>query len=396
MQDTCPSTLEQGSQPQAEMKEQSRTPEAAVSIGILTGNREEFGVTALTSLFKQSLFSELSRRNLSCEIICVMSEQANDATAAVEAVFQAQVNGHEHRTTFSCHMVRLPKPTRADAWNAFVHASSEASAKFLFLIDGDVVIHHPDTLWNMLCTLVEKRETLVVVDEPVKDIAFKPKKTWADKLSLAAAYLALAGGAAVPEQLYGLRAETARSIYVPRDLPAEGRFLAAILTTDYLTRERNPKRIIRVPDAAHTFKAASTLREIFQERKRRMANRTITHVLVDKHLGTLSDQEKKDMGVLLLNNDEAKPSWLKDLVAEHIGQCGCFWRIFPDASSIRMKRLHRLPEMEELRYLPMALADQAATLAACWLAYRSLKRRSRNDLQQAGGTMSHAPVSPGP
>jgi hypothetical protein len=355
--------------------EQAQAAETFVSIGIVNGHHESFDVTALTSLFKQSLFGELSKRNLTCEIICVLGEQRNQETAAVEAIFQAQVNGHEHRNAFQCHMIRAPEQNRSAAWNAFVHSSSEASSKFLLLIDGDLVIHKPDTLWNMLCTLGDNRDAVVAVDEPVKDLAFKPRQTWFDKISLAASHLAIAGGTILPEQLYIIRADIARSIYLPQDLPMEGRFLATILGTDYLTKEPNAKRIIRVPEAAHTFNANRSIRQILQDRKKRMINRTITHVLVEHYLRALSENRKKELGLLLMQNDETEPPWLSDLVETHIRHCRFFWQIFPDAATIRLKRLHKLPEMDELRYLPIGYLEQFVTLIGCWMAYRSFKRK---------------------
>jgi hypothetical protein len=349
--------------------------ETFVSIGILAGHHEEFGMIALTSLFKQSLFAELSKRNLTCEIICVLEEARNTAKSTVEAVFQTQVNSHEHRNNFACHMISIPERKRSVAWNAFVHSSSEASSKFLFLIDGDVVLHHPDTLWHMLCALLDKRDTVIAVDEPVKDLAFKPRLTWFDKISLAVSHVALAGGTILPEQLYAIRADVARNIYLPQDLPMEGRFLAAILSTDYLTKAFNPQRIIRVPEAAHTFQAHRSLRQILQARRQRMLNRTVTYVLVEHHLRSFSQQKKLELGLVLMQNDEADPHWLTKLVETHIRQCHCFWHIFPDAATIRLKRLHRLSDMEELRYLPVGYLDQLVTLLGCWLAYRSLKRQ---------------------
>jgi len=356
--------------------EQTEVAETFLSIGILAGHHEEFGMIALTSLFKQSLFAELSKRNLTCEIICVLGEERNAATSTVEAVFQTQVNSHEHRTTFACHMIRVPEQKRSVAWNAFVHSSSEASSKFLFLIDGDLVLHQPDTLWNMICTLLDKRDAVIAVDEPVKDLAFKPRHSWFDKVSLAVSHLAMAGGTILPEQLYAIRADIARNIYLPHDLPMEGRFLATILSTDFLLKETNSQRIIRVPEAAHTFKANRSLRQILQERKQRMINRTITYVLVEQHLRSFSQQKKLEMGIVLMQNDETQPRWLTELVETHIRRCRFFWQIFPDASTVRLKRLHRLPEMEELRYLPVAYLEQFVTLIGCWLAYRSLKRRA--------------------
>ena len=61
--------------PEEEMQvaPQEQAPGTFLSIGILAGSSNpEFDVTALTSFFNQTLFSELSKRGLCCEIICVM------------------------------------------------------------------------------------------------------------------------------------------------------------------------------------------------------------------------------------------------------------------------------------------------------------------------------------
>lgn len=354
---------------------EAETAETFLSIGIMVGRHAEFEVTCLTSLFNQSLFGELNKRNLTCEIICVMGEERNQATSDVETVFQTQVNGHEHRKAFACHMIHVPERNRSAAWNAFVHASSEASSKFLFLIDGDIVLHQHDTLWNMFCTLVEKRDAVVVADEPVKDLAFKPRQTWFDKLSLAASHLALAGGTILPEQLYVIRADIARSIYLPDYLPMEGRFLATILSTDYLLKDPNEHRIIRAEATAHTYQANRSFRQVLRERKQRMINRTITFVLVEGYLRQLAQSRKPEMGVLLMQKDEATPPWLAEMVADHLRHRHFFWQLFPGASTILLKRLHRLPEMDELRYLPVGYLEQFITLIGCWMAYHSLKRQ---------------------
>lgn len=348
--------------------------EPFISIGILAGSNTEFDATALTSLFNQTLFSELSKRGLGCEVICVMGEQRNQATATVEKIFQAQVNSHEHRDMFACHMIRIPERNRSAAWNAFVHASSEASSKFLIVMDGDVVIHNPESLWNMFCTMGEKRDSVIVVDEPMKDLAFKPRRSLFDKLSLAVSHLAIAGGMVIPEQLYMMRAEIARSIYLPNDLPMEGRFLATVLGTDYLLKEPNSHRIIRAEGAAHTYKAHRSLKQILQDRKRRMINRTVTYVLVEGYLRQLSQNRRQDMGVLMMQNDESEPTWLSDLMETHMRRCYFFWQIFPNVTSIRLKRLKPLPEMEELRYVPIAYLEQFVTTIGSWMAYHTMKR----------------------
>lgn len=55
-------------------------------------------------------------------------------------------------------------------------------------------------------------------------------------------------------------------------------------------------------------------------------------------------------------------------------RCYFFWQIFPNVTSIRLKRLKPLPEMEELRYVPIAYLEQFVTTIGSWMAYHTMKR----------------------
>src|SRR6185295_3572123 len=91
--------------------------------------------------------------------------------------------------SFSCRVEEVEKRGKINSWNLFVHDFSAREARFLYLMDADIVIHRPDTLWNMLLTLEANAEAHVSVDRPCKDLEFKSNRTLRERLSLAASQL---------------------------------------------------------------------------------------------------------------------------------------------------------------------------------------------------------------
>lgn len=347
-----------------------------VSIGILCWNEEDTISTTLSSLFKQSLFAELRKRNQRCEIICVANGCTDHTAEAARTIFDFHARNHEHRQSFSSEVVEVEERGKANAWNLFVHAASAPAARFLFFMDGDIVVHQPGTLWNMLVALWNKPDAHAAMDDPLKDIAFKAKKSLGEKLSLAASRAPSAAGAQLNGRLYCLRAEVARNIYVPRCLAAcdEG-FIECVVCTDFMTRELTPERLVQARDASHIFEAYTRLADILRNQKRQMMGQTFVHVLVDKHLPTLTPTQKRDFGYTLQQLELADPFWLKRLVTAHLKETKRFWRLFPGALTHRFQRLAMIADGRDFfAYLPVAFLGTALGLVACWQAHRALKR----------------------
>jgi glycosyltransferase involved in cell wall biosynthesis len=347
-----------------------------VSIGIMAWNEEDaIGIT-LQSLFKQTLFSELQMRRLRCEIICVANGCTDRTASVAETVFQFHARGHEHHPAFSCRVLDIAERGKANAWNVFVHTASAAGAKFLILMDADIVIHEPGTLWNMLSALGDNPDANVAVDTPLKDIAFKSKKSSRENFSLAASRMTQSADAQLTGQLYCLRAAVARNIYLPCGLAAcEDGFMKSVVCTDFLTEESIPGRLVHAHNASHIFEAYTRFSDILRNQKRQMMGQTFVHALVDKHLQALTLEQKQNFAHTLRQMDLADPTWLKRLIAEHLSETRRFWRIFPGALTHRLKRLAEIEEGREfIRQLPVAIIGTGIGLVACWLAHRALKR----------------------
>ncbi|HEY6167777.1 MAG TPA: glycosyltransferase family 2 protein [Verrucomicrobiae bacterium] len=351
-----------------------QTSPPVVSIGIVAWNEEEAIAAALQSLFRQSLFDEFDQRGGRIEIICV-ANGCTDGTATIATrIFEEQARTHLSKDSFSCRVVELRERGKCNAWNAFVHRLSAREAECLFLMDADIVIPMRDTLWNMYRTLAQDAEANVAVDRPLKDISLKVGKSLWERISLAASELTQAGDAQLTGQLYCIRAAVARNIHLPRDLLVEDGFIQSIVCTDYLTRERWPRRVVRATNASHVYEAYTSLRDILRNQKRQMIGQTIVHLLVDDHLKRLPLPERLDLAETLRRRDNSDPAWLKRLIADHLHRTRYFWRLFPGILSFRFKRLSKIQGVKKLLCLPAALGGFFVTLVACWMARRSVVR----------------------
>ncbi len=242
------------------------------------------------------------------------------------------------------------------------------------MMDADILIHRRETLWNMLQTLEADLEATVAVDVPCKDIAFKPRKSMRDRLSLAASRMTLAADGQLCGQLYCIRAAAARRIYLPKDLAAcEDGFIKAVVCTDFLAHPAWSRRIRLAPNAEHTFEAYTSPGSILKNQKRQIMGQTIVHVLVDRYLQTLPAAERQDLGESLKAKEVTDPLWLKRLIRDHLQKTRLFWRLYPGLLGHRLQHLRRLRPMRRLACLPAAVAGSCTALAASFLAYRSLK-----------------------
>ncbi|HET7624287.1 MAG TPA: glycosyltransferase family 2 protein [Verrucomicrobiae bacterium] len=362
-----------------------------VSIGIIAWNEEEAIAPMLESLFRQTFFAELARRRGRCEIICLANGCTDKTCEVAGKIFSDQTKSHPHADLFSGRVVELKQRGKINAWNAFVHSVSSKSAGFLFLMDADIVIHNRETLWNMLFTLLFNREANIAVDRPCKDIEFKPRNTWREKISLAASRLTRSSAAQLCAQLYCIRAEIARNIYLPKDLAAcDDGFIKSLVCTDFLAHPVWPMRILPARNASHTFEAYTSLKTIFKNQKRQAIGQTIVHILVDNYLRKLSPIERSKLAETLRKKEIEDPNWLKRLVSTHIGGTRFFWQLYPGLLGHRFRRLSQLSFLDRIICLPAAIAGFLVSLCSCFAASRFLKsgcveywpRAKRNGLRR--------------
>ncbi len=345
-----------------------------LSIGIIAWNEERAIQSLLDSLFEQNLFAEFSRRGLRCEIVVVANACQDRTVEVAQGMFNRISRQHPHAGTISGRVVHLAQRGKINAWNECVHSLSARDARYLMFMDADIVIHNRETLWNMVQTLETSPEARVSVDVPRKDLEFKHTKTFRDRLSLAVSRLTRASSAQLCAQLYCIRSETARNIYLPHDLTAcDDGFIKSLVCTDFLAHGVWPVRIETARNASHTFEAYTSFRSIFKNQKRQAIGQTMVHLLIDDYLKRLPAWERSKLADTLRKKDQEDPDWLKYLVRDHLRRKRFFWRLYPGMLSHRFKRLRKLSWRQRLLALPAVLGGTLIALAANFAAYRFLK-----------------------
>ncbi len=355
-----------------------------MSIGIIAWNEEKAIGPMLQSVLQQSLFAELSRRGQTCEIICVTNGCTDKTPEVAAELLATEARVHPYAEAFIGRVMNVAERGKLNAWNRFVHSFSGREAQYLFLMDADILIHRRDTLWNMLLALENQPEASIAVDQPCKDISFKAHRSPWDWLSLSAGQMTRSAPAQLCAQLYCIRADIARNIYLPKDLSCcDDGLIKALVCTDFLTHQVWPWRIITVDNAEHTFEAYTSPAAIFKNQKRQMIGQTMVHILVDQYLKSLPLPERMHLADTLRAKDQNDPEWLKRLVAGHIKQTRRFWRLYPGLLSHRFKRLARLNLFKKIACLPVAVAGSVAALISSRLAFEFLKAGSTHYWPQA-------------
>lgn len=328
---------------------------------------------SLESLFGQSLFQELSARGESCEVLCIPNGCTDRTAEIAAAVFAEQAKSHPFANAFAASVRDMREAGRNHTWNAFVHDLSSRETEFLFLMDSDILFNRPETLFNMYRTLLENSEVQIASDQPIKDVSLKPRKSWRDRISLATSDMNRAAQGQMTGQLYCIRAEVARRLYLPKDLGIDDGFIKAIVCTDFFSNELHPGRIVVAENASHVYEAYTSAGELLKNQKRQMIGQTIVHVLVE-YLKTLPQPQRTNLADTLRQTEETSPDWIARLVAEHLLRVRHFWRLFPDALSFRFKRWSRLRGTKRVTHFPATLVGFAMTMIACAQAHQHFKR----------------------
>jgi glycosyltransferase involved in cell wall biosynthesis len=351
-----------------------RTRPPRISIGIRAWNEEGIIRRTLTSVFDQTIFKELVARNEQCEIICIPNGCTDRTAQVAAAVFAEQKRWHPYAAAFTCRVAEVQEAGRNNTWNAYVHELSDCSAEFLFLMDSDILFDRPETLFSMYSVLLERPDAYISSDRQIKDIALKEKKSLLDRISLATSDMTRTIEGQITGQLYCIRADIARRLWLPRNLgaPDDG-FIKEIVCTDFFTHDLTPGRIVTAKNASHVYEAYTSPREILNNQKRQMIGQTTVHVLVE-YLRRLPLEQRMNLAATLRRKEESNPDWVQSLTKEHLKMHRHFWQLFPNLLTFRVRRWMKLKGLKRLTHLPAMLAGYVVTLVACARASYHFRR----------------------
>ncbi len=344
----------------------------ALSIGIIAWNEEASIGPMLASLFEQSILGRLAERNEGCEVICVANGCTDGTAKVAELAFARMKREPRGRCELKFRVEEIPEKGKNNAWNRFVHEFSAREARYICLMDADIILHQPDTLELVLGVLERDPHLECTSDCPRKEIADKAHPSLRERLSLAGSDMTDTTEGRLNGMLYCMRAGTARNMFLPRDLAAiDDGFLKAAICTNSFRAPSDPSKVLSVRGAEHLYKPYLSLHDFLNNQKRQMIGQTTAHVAIE-YLKTLPEAERADLGATLRRFEARDPDWLKRQIEAHITRTRFFWQLFPGILSFRWQRLCQMRGIRRLTHFPAALVGFVATLVACWRASRFL------------------------
>ena len=367
-----------------------------ISIGILAHNEAASIHKTLESLFQQSLLkNRIGTQNYDVEVICVpngCTDHTADRCRDVLTQLAQRTNtevllGSPPNVAWNvCELAQSGKP---NALNHYVHQFSDRQADYLILMDADIWFAQEKTLESLVDLLERESHVWVAVDQPIKDVIFKPNKNLIEHLSTFVSELSGSNNAVwLCGQLYCARAEILRNIYMPTELSADDSFLYQMVTTDGLETEPRPDRIARAPQASHVFETYTNPKQLIKhERWLIIAN--ITNSLIFEHvqqtvkeLKSLPSQETYSVSTLFRTWDQQNPQWVTQLIQKKLtSQLG--WVSPPAFLARRFTNLRYKPWWKASLLLPLATAALIIDLITLYTANQELSKGLKSNSNTA-------------
>jgi len=340
-----------------------------ISIGILAWNEAECIGGTLRSLLSQSLIRELvPAGDWRIEVSVVPNGCTDDTAAQASAALKAGADALPEGV-FAWRVESVAEPGKVNAWNLFAHRFSNPQADYVFLMDADIRLDHPDTLRNMVFALQRDPHAAVSTDLPQKHIIAKRRKSLSDRISLAISGMTQAAPGQLGGQLYCARGSILRRVHMPLGLLVEDGFLKQMLCTNLMREPGDNCRVVRAPDASHVFEAYTGLKDVFFNQRRQQIAHTVYTYLRDylnNHIG------EKDAGEIIAANNARDPDWFRALIRDRVKRSG-WWVIYPGAFSVRWRRLRNLSPAQAILRLPVAVVAFLMDVVVLAAANRKFK-----------------------
>ena len=335
-----------------------------LSIGILAHNEASNIGKTLELLFVQDVFQRLP-----VEVVIV----ANGCTDHTAAVVKRSLADHE--AVWSARGVarveELVVAGKANAWNAFVHELSSPLASMLVLMDADITLLNSSTISSMVSTLENNPQAVVCVDQPVKDIETKSKRTLFERLLVYATPKINPADVPLCGQLYCALSGPVRQITLPVEITCEDGFLRALLLTQRFTTAENRRRIILDYGASHSFEFVASLSDLFNHEKWIVIGSIVDMLLFERFW--LECTPSCNAMTLMSRWNQQDQHWLPRYVESQAKARG--WRLLPRSWwTRRWSRFGELPLALRLRRLPVAVLAAALDALIFIAAIRNVRR----------------------
>lgn len=342
-----------------------------ISLGILAHNESKSIDRTLNSLFEQSLFADADAQH-PIEIV-VVPNGCSDNTADISRTTLTALTEQSAHPNLDFSVVEVAEAGKSNAWNLYMHHFSDSSANYLFVMDADIQLLEIHTLRNTIDILEHNPAAHIAVDTPVKDIVFKPNKNPLEQLSVVVSSSALNNDNVwICGQFYCGRAAILRQIWMPRGITSEDSFLTMVIRNGNCTSSPQLDRIVRTPNASHSFEALTDPQQLLRHEKRIVIGMTVNYYLFE-YLYKKCHERRLDAGTFIKQMNDRDPLWLKHLFQNTLSQTG--WWLIPTAWLCRrFESLKYHPWHQAILRFPIAVMALLVDSIVFFQANRDMRR----------------------
>jgi glycosyltransferase involved in cell wall biosynthesis len=353
-----------------------------VSIGICAWNEERTIDAAISTIFRQDIFSKGD--DIECIEVVVLANDCVDATASIaHEAFKRELARCEVFERVRVNVAEVPWGGKARAMNVLTHELSDPQAHYLISMDADVEIIEPYAVRALLTCLQQDRNACIAVPVCRKHVEIKRNPTMIDRFSVAASSLAMPGDRVpLSGALYCGRGDALRQMWQPigprgADVGTDVFVRDMVVTDQWRKRDRwQDELILRVPDATVVFEAYAGVREMLFHQKRRAisnVNRLILHDFLSQHV------DERGASDLIKRMNELDGDWFRNEIETRL-RVKRWWVLpRPLLQWSRIARLGGRGLLQQLTQLPVAIVAEIIDLYASLAANREFK----------AGTYSH-------
>ena len=275
-----------------------------LSVGILARNEEKHIRKTIGSLLEQSVFSA-EHEHIDTEIVVIPNGCQDDTTRFAKRALKKHQTNLEVDYTWKVSEIAIG--SRTAAWNHFVHRASSRGSDFLVLVDADIEMHDPHTLFNLVHGLSEQQDATICMSEAIKwhHVSSRPKSTLMERLSRPSAF----------SSLYCARSKFLRSFWLPLGLPEEDGFIWQAAISDNFSAAPNPRRVIAAPGAQHFLEGATSFRKVLHHESQTLMGMTVNDYL-SGHLSQIARNQA--VGEWIRQRNEEDPQWVVSFVRSSI------------------------------------------------------------------------------
>lgn len=345
-----------------------------ISIGIMLWNEEKTIGMTIDSVFQQTLLTEAKLDVESVEVVALANGCTDQSIPRAREAFERNLKACP-LPYVTARVEELPKG-RSPAWNKFVHTLTPPDTDYIFFMDADIYINHPNALWSMVEGLAGSDYHPVAAALAIKDVDLKERRSLWERLSSVmtamehkARLTYLCGG------LYCGRASFFRRFEFPNGFVCgDDGFIARLAITNLLTTEFQFDRILHPKDASFVFEAYRTIPRLFRQHRRRQVGLAIWLMILD-YVKERQVNGSPDAGTIIRRACAEDPDWLREYALRRIAEKG-FWVLPLRDVLLRLSQWKRLSLSSRIVNLPLVLG---ATLwhAAVLLSANFLLRTNR-------------------